>query len=422
MSEPTSSGPQLASRLSKVKPSATLTISAEAARLKAAGVDVVSLAAGEPDFSPPAHVQEAVVKAIADGKNRYTPTAGIPELLDAISHKFQHDNGLTYDAKQILVGAGAKNVLYTVAQALLNPKDEVVICAPFWVSYPDQTFLHEARPVMIRTRESDNFVVSPSILKKTVGRNTKAIILNSPCNPTGAGYSRADLEAVAEIALETDAWIISDEIYDKIVYDDFEHVSIASLSPEVAARTITVNGMSKTYAMTGWRLGYAAGNAEVIAAMRVIQSQNVSNAPSIVQWGGVAALTGDQSCVTEMVAAFQQRKDYVVERLNKLPGVWCFEPKGAFYCFPRIAHYFGMTCGDVVIDNSTDLAAYLLGEAKVSVVPGAAFGGDEYIRLSFACGMEQLTTGLDRIEAALARLSPSEHYDKRQEHLEQKRF
>lgn len=422
MSDPSPSHRPLAQRLAKIKPSATLKIAAEAGRLRAEGVDVVSLAAGEPDFDTPAHVQEAAVAAMRAGKTRYTPTAGVPELRDAVAAKLRDENGLNYAPEQVIVGAGAKNVLYTIAQVLIDPKDEVVVCAPFWVSYPDQVFLNDGRPVIIRTREADDFVVHPDVLRKTVGRNTKAIILNSPCNPTGAGYDRAALEAIAEIAVANDLWIVTDEIYERIVFDGFEHVSIASLSPEVAERTIVVNGFSKTYAMTGWRLGYAAGPPDVIKAMNVVQSQNVSNAPSIAQWAGLAALTGDQGCVSEMVAAFQERKDYVVRRLNAMKGVWCFEPKGSFYVFPRIAHYFGMRAGEREIDSSLDLAAHLLETARVSVVPGGAFGGDEYVRLSFATGMAQLEEGLDRMERALGALTPGPHYDKRQEHLEQKRF
>jgi aspartate aminotransferase len=421
MSEPKPASP-FAGRVAKVKPSATLRIAAEANRLKAQGVDIVSLAAGEPDFETPAHIQEALVAAMHAGRNRYTPTPGVPDLLAAISAKLKADNGLSYAPEQVIVGAGAKNVIYTAMQVLVDAKDEVVVLAPFWVSYPDQVFLNDGRPVIIRTREADGFVVNPSILAKTVGRNTKAIVLNSPSNPTGAGYTKADLARVAEIAVANDLWIISDEIYEKIVFDGFEHLSIASLSPEVAARTITVNGMSKSYAMTGWRLGYAAGPPEVIKAMNIVQSQNVSNAPSIVQWAGIAALTGDQGCVDEMVRAFQERKDYVVGRLNGMTGIWCHEPKGAFYVFPRVAHYFGMKAGDLEIEGSMELAQYLLDSARVSVIPGAAFGGDEYLRLSFATSMEQITEGLNRMEAALGRLTPGPHYDKRQEHLEQKRF
>lgn len=419
-----SAGPEidLAQRLKKIKPSATLRIAAEAARLKTEGVDIISLAAGEPDFDTPAHIQEAAITAMRAGKTRYTPAAGIPELRSAICDKLKADNGLSYTPEQIHVGAGAKNVLFALAQVLLNPKDEVVIPAPYWVSYPDQAFLNDARAVMIRTRESDGFVLHPDVLKKTVGRSTKAIILNSPSNPTGAGYTKADLEKVAEIALENDCWIISDEIYEKIVFDGFEHVSIASLSPEVAARTIVVNGMSKSYAMTGWRLGYAAGPLPIIKAMNMVQSQNVSNAPSISQWAGLAALTGDQSCLKEMRDAFQQRKDYVMERLRGIEGIWCHEPQGSFYCFPRIAHYFETRSGDRVINSSVDMAEYLLEEAQVSVVPGGAFGGDEYMRISFATGMEQLTGALDRIEKALKALTPTEHYKNKQVHLEQKRF
>ncbi len=414
--------PPLAQRLNRIAPSPTLTMAATAARLKAEGIDMVSLAAGEPDFSTPAHIQEALIAAMRDGRNGYTPTAGIPQLLDAIIDKFKMDNGLTYGRDQIMVGAGAKNVLYTIAQALFDPKDEVIICAPYWVSYKPQIQLNDARVVAINTREADGFVLTPSILEKTVGRNTKAIILNSPGNPTGAGYQRKDLEAIAEIAVRNNLWIISDEIYEKIIYDGFEHVSIASLSPEVAARTIVVNGMSKAYAMTGWRLGYAAGDAAVIKAMSKAHSQNVSNAPSIVQWSGVAALTGDQSCVKEMVTAFQERKDYVVARLNAIEGIECVNPKGAFYAFPRIAHYFETHFGDRVIKGSVDLGNYLLEEARVSVVPGAAFGVDEFFRMSFACGMEQLKEGIDRIEAALGKLEPTEHYENFQVHQEQKRF
>ncbi|MFQ5507819.1 MAG: pyridoxal phosphate-dependent aminotransferase [Leptospirillia bacterium] len=412
----------IAQRLKKIKPSETLKVTAQAARMRAEGIDIVSLAAGEPDFGVPTHVQDAMIQALKEGKTRYTPSAGIPELKSAIAAKFKADNGLDYDTAQITVGAGAKNVLFTAAQVLFDPRDEVVVCAPFWVSYPDQIRLNDARSVIIRTREADGFLVHPDVLGKTVGRNTKAIILNSPSNPTGAAYPKEALARIAEIALENDAWIISDEIYEKIVFDGFEHVSIASLSPEIKARTLVVNGLSKAYAMTGLRLGYAAGPTEVIQAMNMVQSQNVSNAPSIVQWGGVAALTGDQSQLHEMRNAFQERKDYVVRRLNDMEGIWCFEPQGAFYVFPRIAHYFGMKAGDTEITNSVEMAGYLLDSAKVSVVPGGAFGGDEYVRISFATSMEQLTEGLNRIEAALKNLTPGEHYENTQVHLEQKRF
>lgn len=422
MTAPSSDLPPLAQRLEKIAPSQTLAMAAVAQRLKAEGIDVVSLAAGEPDFATPAHIQEALIAAMRAGKNGYTPTNGIPQLIDAIIDKFKADNGLVYGRDQVIVGAGAKNILYTLFQALVDPGDEVVICAPYWVSYKPQIQLNEGRVVSINTREADGFVLNPSILEKTLGKKTKAIVLNSPGNPTGAGYTKADLEAVADIALRHNLWIISDEIYEKIVFDGFEHVSIASLSPEVAARTIVVNGMSKSYAMTGWRLGYAAGDARVVKAMSKAHSQNVSNAPSIVQWAGVAALTGDQGCVKEMVAAFQQRKDYVVKRLNAMEGVECVSPKGAFYAFPRVARHFEKKYGDTVIKGSVDLATYLLEEARVSLVPGAAFGVDECIRMSFACGMDQLKEGLDRIETALAGLVPTEHYENFQVHLEQKRF
>ncbi|MDH5526019.1 MAG: pyridoxal phosphate-dependent aminotransferase [Nitrospirota bacterium] len=422
MSDVSSESP-LAGRLKKIKPSPTLRITAEAARLKSEGVDIVSLAAGEPDFGVPEHVQEAAIASIRDGKSRYTPSAGIPELRKAIAQKLRTDNGLDYTPDEITVGCGAKNILFTLAQVLFDPKDEIVIPAPYWVTYPDQAFLNDARPLMIRTREADGFTVHPDVLRKAVGRKTKAIILNNPCNPTGAGYTREQLEQIAEIALECGAWIISDEIYEKIVYDDFEFVATASLSPQVKARTITVNGLSKSHAMTGWRMGYAAGPAEIIKAMTMVQSQNISNVTSTVQWASVAALTGDQSCLKEMVAAFQQRKDYVVQRLNGMEGIWCFEPKGAFYAFPRIAHYFAMVDADGnEYKDSTSLCEYLLKQALVSVIPGAAFGGDEYLRLSFATSMDQLKEGLDRIEQALSRLKPGPHYDNYQAHLEQKRF
>lgn len=395
----------LANRAVGIKPSPTLAVDARAKAMKAEGIDVVGFGAGEPDFDTPDNIKEAAIKAIRDGFTKYTPVPGTDELKDAIIAKLLSDNGIKYERPEIIVSTGAKHSLYNVAQALYGPGDEVLIPSPYWVSYPDQVILNDARPVLVETKEEDGFVLTADAFEKAVTSKTKAIILNSPSNPTGLGYDRAALEAIAKIAVKNNIYVISDEIYEKIVYDGFKHVSIASLGDEIKSLTITINGLSKSHAMTGWRLGYAAGPKDVIGAMTKIQSQSTSNPCSITQKAAVEALRGPQAFIGDMVAEFDKRRKYIVGRLNAIPGVFCPMPVGAFYAFPRVSSYYGKYFNGKAIKGSADLAAYLLDESKVAVVSGDAFGADKYIRLSYATSMATIEKGLDRIEKALAALA-----------------
>jgi aspartate aminotransferase len=396
---------KLASRVLSVKPSPTLAIDAKAKALQASGVDIVGFGAGEPDFDTPDHIKEAAITALKQGFTKYTPVGGIDELKEAIIDKFQHDNGLYYNKEEILVSCGAKHSLYLIAQSLFDKGDEVIVAAPYWVSYPEQIVLNDAKAVFIQTEMKDSFRVTPEMIKDAVTDKTRAFILNSPSNPTGFGFDRKTLEAIAEAALKYDFTIISDEIYEKMVYDNFQHISIASLDNEVKKRTIVVNGLSKSYSMTGWRIGYAAGDKSVIKAMTNIQSQSTSNPNSIAQKAAVAALRGPQDFLAKMAAAFDQRRKYIVERLNKIKGLQCIMPVGAFYVFPEISSLFGKKYGDNTIQSSYDLTSYLLEHAKVAVVPGGAFGDDRFIRLSYATSMDTIKKGVDRIEQAIDKLT-----------------
>ena len=395
----------LSNRARNLKPSPTLAINAKAKSMQAQGIHVISFGAGEPDFDTPQNIKQAAVKAIEEGFTKYTPVGGIDELKDAILFKFQRDNGLTYKRSQILVSCGGKHSFYNLAQALFDQGDEVIIPAPYWVSYPPMVSLADASPVILNTREENDFRMTAEDLDRVITPRTKALVINSPSNPTGSGYSRKDLEGIAEIALAHNFFLISDEIYEKIVYDNFEFTSIASLGDEVKNRTIIVHGVAKTYAMTGWRIGYAAGPEEIIAAMNNIQSQSTSNPTSIAQKASVEALVGPQDEVGKMVSAFARRRDYIVHRLNGIEGVSCYKPIGAFYVFPNFSHYFGKTYQGKKISNSTDLTDFFLDVARVAVVPGAEFGANPFERLSFATSMEEITEGLDRIEKSLSLLS-----------------
>ncbi|OGW88243.1 MAG: aspartate aminotransferase [Nitrospirae bacterium RIFCSPLOWO2_12_FULL_63_8] len=396
---------KLAARAGRIVPSPTLSIAATAKAMAAQGIDVVDFAAGEPDFDTPDPVKAAAESAIRAGFTKYTASSGIDELKQAIARKLEADQGLRYEKSQILVSCGAKHTLYNIAEALFEAGDEVLIPAPFWVSYQDQVLLNDATPVLVQTREADGYALTAEMLKARITPRTKAIIVNSPCNPTGATYDRASLEGIARIALEHDLAIISDEIYEKIIYDGVRHISIASLGPEVAARTVIVNGVSKAYAMTGWRIGYAAGPTDVITAMANIQSQSTSNPASISQKAAVAALNGGDAFPTQMVQEFDRRRRVIVERLNKIPGVSCRMPTGAFYAFPNISGLFGRKHAAGAIASASDLAAYLLQEAKVTVVPGEPFGSASHVRLSYATSLETITRGLDRIDEAIRKLT-----------------
>jgi aspartate aminotransferase len=396
---------KLAARAGRIVPSPTLSIAATAKAMAAQGIDVVDFAAGEPDFDTPEPIKAAAEAAIRAGFTKYTASSGIDELKLAIVKKLEADHGLRYEKSQILVSCGAKHTLYNIAEALFEAGDEVLIPAPFWVSYQDQVLLNDATPVLVRTREADGYAVTADILKAHITPRTKAIIVNSPCNPTGATYDRASLEGIAQVALAHDLAIISDEIYEKITYDGVRHVSIASLGREIAARTVVVNGVSKAYAMTGWRIGYAAGPKDVITAMANIQSQSTSNPTSISQKAAVAALNSGDTFPKLMVQEFDRRRRVIVECLNKISGVSCRMPTGAFYAFPNISGLFGRKHATGTIASASDLAAYLLQEAKVTVVPGEPFGSASHIRLSYATSLETITRGLDRIDAAIQKLT-----------------
>jgi len=395
---------RLAERTKAIKPSPTLAMNAKASALKAAGVDVTNFGVGEPDFDTPENIKEAAIKALRDGFTKYTPVDGIPELKTAIIEKFKKDNGLHYEKDEVLVSCGAKHSLYNIAEALFGPGDEVLIPAPYWVTYPDQVLLNDASPVIIETDEENSFVVTPELLRKKISPRTKAIILNSPSNPTGLAYDKKSLEEIAKLAVEHDFYIISDEIYEKLVYDGFRHISIASLGEEVKQRTIVVNGLSKSHAMTGWRIGFTAGPKDITKAMTNIQSQSTSNVTSITQKASVEALNGPQDFLQTMLSEFDKRRKYMVERLNAMKGVTCKTPVGAFYAFPNVSSYFGKKFNGTSVNNSLELSTYLLEQGKVALVPGSAFGDDKYIRLSYATSMENVKKGLDRIEEALGNL------------------
>jgi aspartate aminotransferase len=396
---------KLASRVSRIAPSPTLAMAATAKAMAAQGIDVIDFSTGEPDFDTPEPVKAAAEAAIRAGFTKYTPSSGIDELRGAIVDKFQAELGLRYEKAQVLVSCGAKHSLYNVAEALLEAGDEIVIPTPYWVSYSDQALLNDATAVLLPTKEEDGYAIHPSELERLITPRTKALIVNSPCNPTGATYDRRMLEAIAAIAIRHDFLVISDEIYEKVLYDGAKHVSIATLGPEIAARTVIVNGVSKAYAMTGWRIGYAAGPKELIAAMGNIQSQSTSNPCSISQKAAVAALRVGESFTVKMVEEFDRRRRAIVAGLNQIPGISCRMPGGAFYAFPNIKGVLGKRGPQGVVTSPGDLANYLLKEAHIAVVPGEPFGSREHMRLSYATSMATITRGLDRLKAALAKLS-----------------
>jgi aspartate aminotransferase len=395
----------LSNRAKSLKPSPTLAINAKAKSMQAQGIHVISFGAGEPDFDTPENIKQAAKKALDEGFTKYTPVGGIDELKDAIIKKFQRDSGLSYKRSEILVSCGGKHSFYNLAQAIFDQGDEVIIPAPYWVSYPPMVALANATPVIVETREKNDFKVTPEELRKAITPKTKALIINSPSNPTGSAYTKNELEKIAEIAISKNFFVISDEIYEKIVYDGFQFTSIASLNEEIKKRTIIVHGVAKTYAMTGWRIGYTAGSEEIISAMNNIQSQSTSNPTSIAQKASVEALAGLQDEVGKMVAAFAQRRNYIVDRLNKIPGVSCYKPVGAFYVFPNFSSYYGKSHQGKKIENSTHVADFFLDVARVAVVPGVEFGADPFERLSYATSMEDIKEGLNRIEEALKKLS-----------------
>jgi aspartate aminotransferase len=394
----------ISQRAQRTSPSPTLAITAKARKMREEGIDVLSFGAGEPDFDTPEFIKEAAVTALREGFTKYTPTAGIEPLRKAICDKLWRDNGLKYEPNQIIVTCGGKHALYNAFQVICDPGDEVIIPAPYWVSYPEMVKLADGVPVFVYADESTGFVPTIDAIREKISVRTRAIVVNSPCNPTGAVFHRQRLKEIAALALRHDLYIVSDEIYEKMVYDGHEHVSIASLGEEVKKRTILVNGMSKAYSMTGWRIGYAAAERELIAAMTRIQDQSTSNPTSIAQKAALAALQAPEDTVKRMVAAFAERRRAIVDGLNRIPGFRCAEPGGAFYAFPNVSALYGKRWGDRVINNSDAFAEYLLEVARVAVVPGSGFGADENIRLSYACSLDTIRNGLARIADAVQAL------------------
>ena len=391
----------LSGRVQKIKPSPTLAIEAKAKALKARGVDIISFGAGEPDCDTPDNIKDAARKAIDAGFTKYCPVTGTPDLKAAIIEKFKTDNGLVYTPEEIIVSCGAKHSLYNLFQAVLDKGDELIVPAPYWVSYPDMALLADAKVRIVTTKERDGFKMTPAQLSKAIRKKTKAVVINSPSNPTGSAYTTEELRALAAICIERNILIIADDIYEKLVYDGFSATTIAATIPEAKNITVIVNGVSKAYAMTGWRIGYAAGPKEIIAAMGNIQSQSTSNPTSISLKAAAEALSGSQDSVKTMCGEFAQRRDYIVERLNKIKGVRCFKPQGAFYVFPNVKKLLGKTYGGILINTSAELAAYLLDTAQIATVPGEPFGAPGYLRLSYATSLANIKTGLDRLEQAL---------------------
>ncbi len=387
---------KLSTRVQAVKPSPTLAITARAAEMRAAGKDVIGLGAGEPDFDTPDHIKEAAIKAIRDGFTKYTPVDGTAGLKQAIIDKFKRDNGFDYRPEQILVSCGGKQSFYNLAQAILDPGDEVIIPVPYWVSYPDMTLLAGGVPVFAQAGADQRFKITPSQLQAAITDKTRLFILNSPSNPTGMAYTREELEALGEVLLEHPRIVIAtDDMYEHILWSDAPFVNILNACPELADRCMVLNGVSKAYSMTGWRIGYAGGPEQVIKAMKKIQSQSTSNPASISQVAAQAALEGPQDCISTMHTAFKERHDYVVERLNGMPGVNCLPADGTFYCFPNIEGALEQLDD---VSNDLELAEYLIEHAGVALVPGTAFGLSGHVRLSIATSMENLQNALDRLE------------------------
>jgi aspartate aminotransferase len=389
----------------QLKPSETLAISTKAKALRAQGRNIIDFGLGEPDFVTPSNIIRAAEHAMAEGFTKYTPPAGLPALRQALADKLKRENDLDYAPEEIIVSCGAKQALYNVAMVLLDAGDEVLIPGPYWVTYPTQVLLAGGTPVIIPTTVANDFKITGDMLRRYLTPKTKGIILNSPCNPTGAVYTPAELEELARVLLDTDLFIITDEIYEHIIYDGLKQISIATLDPALKARSIVVNGFSKSYAMTGWRLGYCAGPREVIEMCDRLQSQTTSNATAFVQVAGIEALTGPQESVGTMAQAFEQRRNFVVQRLNAIPGITSNTPRGAFYIFPNIADLFGRRAQGRPLTTAAAVADYLLDAAGVAVVPGDAFGDDHYMRISYASSMAELEDGLERIDKAVQQLA-----------------
>lgn len=393
---------RLAIRAQNIGASPTLAMNARAKEMKRQGIDVLSFTVGEPDFNTPEHIAAAGTKAINEGFTRYTPAAGIPELKEAICMKLARDNGLQYEPADVVVSNGAKHSIYNAMQALVDEGDEVIVPAPYWVSYTEMIKLNGGTPIIIPTSEEDGFKLRPEQLKAHVNDRTRAIFINSPNNPTGAVYSQTELEDLAEILVPRGVAIIADEVYEKLLYDGAVFTSVAALGPEVKELTVTINGVSKTYAMTGWRIGYAAAPRALAQAMANIQSHATSNPNSIAQKAAVVALTGDQAPVGKMLTEFTRRRERMITGINAIPGMSCRKPEGAFYVFAHVASFFGKTIRGRKINGSIDLAEVLLTEGHVALVPGAAFGDDRFVRFSYATSLDVIEKGLSRVKDVLA--------------------
>lgn len=395
---------KLAKRIGNIEESITIAITAKAKEMNANGIKILSFGAGEPDFDTPDNIKEAAIKAIKDGFTKYTAAGGTNELKDAIIEKEKKVNGVEYKRSEICVSAGGKQNLFNLSQVMFEEQDEVIIISPYWVTYEAIVKYANAVPVVIKASDRTGFVPTQEQLLKAITPRTKAIILNNPSNPTGGVFEKKDLEFLAELALKNDFWVISDEMYESIVYDNYKPVSIASLSKEIKEKTIVVNGVSKTYSMTGWRIGYSCGDKEITENMIKLQSQSTSNPTSIAQMAALEALTGPQDSVEIMRKEFEKRRNYIVEALNSINGITCFNPKGAFYVFPNISGLYGKSINGKTINNSMDFASILLDEAKVAVVPGIGFGDDDYVRLSFATSMQVIKEGIEAIKEFVSRL------------------
>ena len=395
----------LSKNVQRVQPSVTMAISAKAAALRRDGIDVIALSAGEPDFDTPDNIKDFAKRAIDEGFTKYTiPATGILDLKEAVCRKFQEDNGVDYDIDQVIVNNGAKHSLFLAVAALMDPGDEAIIPTPYWVTYSEQPRLVGAEPVIVHTRPENGLKLTAEEFRKAITPKSKMLFLNTPSNPSGAVYTREELEALAKVAVEHGVYVLSDEIYEKLIYGEAEHHCIASFGPEIKELSIVVNGVSKAYSMTGWRIGFTGASTEVIAGMAKVQTQEVSHPSSISQKAAVEALTGPQEAVEQMRVAFDQRRRYMVDRLNGIEGITCPLPEGAFYAYPDVTAFYGRRHGEREISDSVSFCEYLLDEARVACVPGAGFGTNEHTRLSYATSMDNIEEAMDRLESALGRL------------------
>jgi len=394
----------ISENVSRIKPSITLAVSAKAKAMKADGINVIALSAGEPDFNTPMHICEAGIAAIKDGFTRYTPASGIIELKEAVCDKLNKDNELNYKPSQVIVNCGAKHSVFLGVFTLTNPGDEVIIPSPYWVSYYDIVKLAGGKPVIIEGKPESNLKITPEQLKDAITKNTKLFILNTPSNPSGMVYSEKELRQLSDIIVESGIYVLADEIYEKLIFDGNKHISIASFSDRIFNQTITVNGVSKSYSMTGWRIGYAAGPEEIIRAMGTVQSQETSNPCSISQKASLAAITGPQDFVKSWVYEFSKRRIYIVDRLNSIEDINCITPEGAFYVFPDVSALYGKSFKNTVIDGSVAFCEYMLDEQHIAMIPGAGFGADAHVRISYAVSMEDIEKAMDRFENGIKAL------------------